>query len=198
VGRPAGAAALFESTLKLQESKLGPDHPDTVATRSWLALSYEAIGRWADAEPLRREALARARKTLKADSPLLAGDLSGLGMNLLRQSKWSEAEALLRECLAIRAKVIPDEWQRFNTMGWLGGALLGQGNYAEAEPLVVQGYEGLKARAARVPAQYRDNLSEAAVRVVRLYEAWGKPEQAREWKTKLGLIDLPQDVFARP
>ena len=34
--------------------------------------------------------------------------------------------------------------------------------------------------------------------MVRLYEAWGKPEQAAAWKAKLGLPDLPADVFARP
>jgi hypothetical protein len=30
---------------------------------------------------------------------------------------------------------------------------------------------------------------------VRLYEAWGKPEEAKAWKKKLDLEDLPADVF---
>jgi hypothetical protein len=34
--------------------------------------------------------------------------------------------------------------------------------------------------------------------VVRLYEAWGKPEKAKEWKRKLGMPDLPAKLFARP
>jgi hypothetical protein len=34
--------------------------------------------------------------------------------------------------------------------------------------------------------------------VVRLYEAWGKTEQATAWKARLGMADLPEDVFARP
>jgi hypothetical protein len=33
---------------------------------------------------------------------------------------------------------------------------------------------------------------------VRLYEAWGKTELAAAWKERLGLADLPADVFARP
>jgi hypothetical protein len=41
-------------------------------------------------------------------------------------------------------------------------------------------------------------LSEAADRVVRLYEAWGKPRLAAQWKLKLGLADFPAEVFARP
>ena len=81
-------------------------------------------------------------------------------------------------------------------MSQLGGALIGQGKYPEAEPLVLQGFEGLKARGARIPPAARPRLLEAADHVVRLYELWGKPQKAREWKAKLGLTDLPNDVFA--
>jgi hypothetical protein len=81
-------------------------------------------------------------------------------------------------------------------MSLLGGALLDQGRYAEAEPLIVQGYEGMKAREARIFVPERRRLLEAAMQVVRLYEAWGKTYQAAAWKTKLGMPDLPKDVFA--
>jgi hypothetical protein len=74
----------------------------------------------------------------------------------------------------------------------------GPGEFAEAEPLVVYGYEGMKARAATIPPYLRSRLTEAALRVARLYVVWDKPEQAAAWKTKLGLADLPADVFARP
>jgi hypothetical protein len=39
-------------------------------------------------------------------------------------------------------------------------------------------------------------VREAAERVVRLYEEWNKPDQATVWKAKLGMRDLPADVFA--
>jgi hypothetical protein len=57
----------------------------------------------------------------------------------------------------------------------LGGSLLDQGCYAEAEPLLVAGYEGMKARESRiaVPEQFRQ---ESAERVVHLYEAWNQPD----------------------
>ena len=197
-GRYAESIALHEPTLKLLETKLGPEHPVTITRRSNLAVAYESLGQWADAERLLRDVLARRRKVEKPDSPLLAGDLGLLGRNLLRQSKWSEAEPLLRECLAIRAKALPDDWSRFITMSQLGGALLGQERYAEAEPLVIGGYEGMKARAAKIPAWGKPRLTEAAERVIRLYEDWGQPEKAAVWKAQLGLGDLPADVFARP
>jgi hypothetical protein len=46
-----------------------------------------------------------------------------------------------------------------------------------------------------IPPQGKPRLPEAAERVIRLYEAWGKPEQAAAWKARLGLADLPADVF---
>ena len=121
-----------------------------------------------------------------------------LGLNLLNQEKWSDAEPVLRECLNLREKAGPDIWSRFNTMSQLGGALLGRGRYAEAEPLVVPGYEGMKAREAKIPAVGKARLFEAALRVVRLYKGWGKAAQAKAWKERLGLVDLPADVFAQP
>jgi hypothetical protein len=129
---------------------------------------------------------------------LLAGDLAALGRDLLEQSRCSEAEPLLREALAIRVKATPDDWRRYNAMSLLGGVRLGQGRHAEAEPLIVDGYEGMKARAARIAVPDRPRLREAAERVVHLYEGWGRPDQAAAWKAKLELRDLPAEVFARP
>src|SRR5205823_5524564 len=118
-----------------------------------LAIASESLGRWAEAEPLWRDNLARSRKTVPPESSLLADDLIGLGRNLLNQAKWSKAEPVLRECLAIREKATPDDWSRFSTMSQLGGTLVDQGRYAEAEPLVVPGYEGMKAREAKIPTR---------------------------------------------
>jgi hypothetical protein len=61
----------------------------------------------------------------------------------------------------------------------LGEALLGQSKLAEAEPLLVQGYEGLKAREASILPEVRtQRLSEAGRRVIRLYAALNQPGKA--------------------
>ncbi len=184
--------------LVLMRSVLGPDHVFTLAAQNELALAYESLGRWSDAETLRRDALARRRGTVPPDSPLLATDLAGLGRNLVEQGRWSEAGPHLRASIAIRDKVSPDDWRRFASMNVLGAALAGEGRFAEAEPMIVNGYEGLKARASRLSVPERPGLGEAAARVVRFYEDWARPDRAAAWKTRLGLSDLPSDVFARP
>jgi hypothetical protein len=106
-------------------------------------------------------------------------------MNRLKQHKYGEAEPVLRECLAIRAEKLPDNWLRFNAISMLGGALLGQKKYAEAEPLLLQGYDGMKQREATIPPAGKARLPEAAERLVALYAATGKKDQAAEWRQKL-------------
>jgi hypothetical protein len=41
-------------------------------------------------------------------------------------------------------------------------------------------------------------VRQAGQRVLQLYETWGRPEEAAAWKVRLGLAELPEDVFAPP
>ncbi len=138
-----------------------------------------------EAEPLFRDALELARKQFGPSDPRTAGAMAQLGNSLIQQGKWSAAERVLSECLAIREKLQPDEWTTFNTRSQLGGSLLGQKKYAEAEPLIVSGYEGMKTRQARIPPPGKPRLTNAAERLVNLYESWGKKDKAAEWRAKL-------------
>jgi tetratricopeptide (TPR) repeat protein len=196
-GRWVEAVALYRGALERYASALGPGHPEAFEARRNLAEAYEKLGRRAEAEPLLRENVAWRRKADDSGGRL-PEDLTVLGLNLVIQRKWSGAELVWRECLAIREKSAPDDWSRFAAMNLLGWALLGQGRCADAEPLIVAGYEGMEARSAKIPASDRVWLTAAAMRVVRLYEAWGKPTQAARWRSKLGLAELPADVFAPP
>jgi hypothetical protein len=67
----------------------------------------------------------------------------------------------------------------------LGGALLGQKKYAEAEPLLLSGYEGMKARGSTIPAQANTRIPEALERLVQLYEALDKPDETAKWRAEL-------------
>jgi hypothetical protein len=78
----------------------------------------------------------------------------------------------------------------------LGGALLGQGKDVEAEPLLVQGYEGMSRAARSMKRPPRGDspdrlLTEALERLVRLYERRGDDEQTarrrRELETTVAL-----------
>jgi serine/threonine protein kinase/tetratricopeptide (TPR) repeat protein len=197
-GRLNDAMPLNEEALKLRKAKLGPDHPDTLQSMNNLAVAYRDAGRLNDALSLFEESLKGCKAKLGPDHPNTLLTLNNLAGAYLAASRWSEAEWTARDCLDHRAKKQPDDWWRFHTMSQLGDALAGQNKYAEAEPLLLRGYEGLKAHAAKIPGRSKKSLTEAAERVMKLYEAWGKPDQAAAWKAKLGMSDLPADVFARP
>lgn len=49
VGRTLEGIPGHEETLAVRERELGPDHPDTLASRNTLALAYLAAGRTAEA-----------------------------------------------------------------------------------------------------------------------------------------------------
>ena len=147
-------------------------------------LLYQS-GRGAEADPLFRAALEQFRQRFGPADPRTASILAPLGLSLIQQGKWSAAEPVLRECLAIREKSQPDDWTTFNTRSLLGGSLVGQKKFAEAEPLIVSGYEEMKSRESKIPPPGKPRFTEAAERVVRLYEEWGKKDKAAEWRTRL-------------
>ena len=179
------AIPLFEEALKLWKAKLGTDHPDTLVTMNNLAVALVGAGRPTEATALAKESLALSRASLPADSPQLAQSLAVAGLVLLRSKAFTEVEPILRECLAIREKHFPESWLIYNTQSLLGGALSGQKKYAEAEPLLLKGYEGMKQRADTIPPQGKVRLTEAVERLVQLYEALEKKEEAAKWRMEL-------------
>ena len=73
-------------------------------------------------------------------------------MQMLKASRFRAAEVLLRECLDKREKERPDNWTTFDTKSMLAAALLGQKKYADAEPLLLAGYAGMKHRETTMAA----------------------------------------------
>lgn len=101
---------------------------------------------------------------------------------LVREGRFDEAAALLRGCLALREKVLPQgHWLLADTRSRLGAAMAGEGKHAQAEPLLLDAHAAL-ADDRLCPA---DNRRQAIQRIIQLYEAWGKPDQAAAWRPRL-------------
>jgi len=103
-GRGAEAEQHFRTALDVCRR-----HPevDLAAMVDQLALSLHKQGKYAEAEPLAREALAMRRERTPSGSPGLAGALQNLGGLLREQGKIAEAESCYREALEIRLKQLP-------------------------------------------------------------------------------------------
>jgi len=67
----------------------------------------------------------------------------------------------------------------------LGAALSGAQKYAEAEPLLLAGYEGLKERADKLTKPQQKHLTDAIERLVQHFDASGKPDEASKWRKEL-------------
>jgi hypothetical protein len=66
------------------------------------------------------------------------------------------------------------------TQSTLGGVLVDEKKYGEAEPLLTNSYEAI-AQAPGSTARVRDPALE---RVIALYEQWGRPDVAATWRQK--------------
>ena len=167
-----------------------------------LAAAYAAAGQFTNAVNIQQEAIsllqneqekkdyASRLKLYENNFPYRDhGSLAELTRDRLLDGKFAEAEGLARKCLAQREREIPDDWRTFNARGLLGGALLGQKKYAEAEPLLLSGYEGMKQREDKIPTEGKPRLKETLQRLVQLYEATAQSERATEGKRKLADLE---------
>jgi tetratricopeptide (TPR) repeat protein len=173
---PAQAVAQYERALALREAAQGQNDPETATCRNQLAVAYRLAGRTAEASRLFDR---------NDNSPTHASALFIRGSMLLFEKNAPEAELKLRACLTIRQKVAPKSWATFDTMSTLGEALLDQQKFADAEPLLIAGYDGLKEHEASIPEADRSRLTKATERLLKLYESSGKKDKAMRWRVQL-------------
>jgi tetratricopeptide (TPR) repeat protein len=190
-GRLDQALAIREELLTTMEARQGPEDPGTLNSMKILAREYRKAGKFVQADRLLRKLLERGRNLARPNSVRISDAMEDSGLLALEQGKHADAEHLMRECLAMREENQPDHWKRFNTSSLLGAVKLDKQQFTEAEPLLLQGYEGLKQRETTVPPEQRERLTEAAGRLVRLYEATSQPEKARIWREKLAAPSTP-------
>jgi serine/threonine protein kinase/tetratricopeptide (TPR) repeat protein len=190
-----------------------------------LAAAYAAVGQYTNAVKVQQEAIALLQnenqkqdfasrlRLYAAGVPYRYPDHGALAVrtaDLLAAGRFTEAEPLARECLALREKLIPHEWRTFNARSMLGGCLLGQKKYDEAEPLLVAGYEGLKCRQRRIPPEGKPNVRVSLERLVLLNEALAaaspadaqdRQESAAAYRLSLNLLTnscpLPTEDYSR-
>jgi eukaryotic-like serine/threonine-protein kinase len=181
-GKYAQAEPLYTNALEIQQRVLGALHSDTLYTLSGLAVMYQRQGKYVLAERYATEVLTGRHQALGPEHPETVGSASDLALVYISQNKFVEAEPLTREAVTFYRKNQAEDWQRFCAESLLGASLAGQKKYAEAEPLLVEGYQGMLARKDKMSFPDRYYLDRAHEWLVHLYLAWGKPDQAAHWK----------------
>ncbi len=180
----------YRLAIELSEKVRG-EHPSTAGALQRLGVRlHKHEGDCKAAEPLLRRSLEIRQKAFGDGHRSVATMRLTLGHCLRDQGKIDEAERLFGEAAeTFRTR-------RLEKDPWLGGALMNlgychtrMGRYAEAEPELLEGYRIKKA----VHEEGHPLLVEATQRLVGLYEAWEKPEQAAQWRARLPEEPLPAD-----
>jgi eukaryotic-like serine/threonine-protein kinase len=180
----AQASAEFIQTLEIQRRVLGPDHPDTLSTLGDLGFLNQRQGKYALSESSAAEVFASKQRTLGMESPDTISSALDLALAYQSQGKFSDSEKLSKEAIEFYRRKQPDDWNLFRAESLLGASLAGEKKRAEAEPMLLAGYQGMLVRKSRINVPNRYHLALAHLRLVQLYKAWGKPAKAAEWSKR--------------
>jgi hypothetical protein len=184
-GKLAEAEPIQLKAVDVWRAVSGDEGPETLTAMSGLAALYQAQKRYAEAEGVWTKVLEVQRRTLGAKHPNTLDVMASLGEVDIQQEKYAAAEPLLREALGSWEASSPNSWKRYYGQALVGASLAGQKRFAEAEPLLLSGHQGLVERQSAIPAGSRRVVNDAGLRTAQFYQNWGQPEKAREWDEKM-------------
>jgi len=111
----------------------------------------------------------------------LAGTLWWLGSTCYREAKFAEGEAALREAIAVLDDGIGESWGLRSNARWvLGACLHRRDRFDEAEPLLIDGYEGL----ARHMGPLNLNTENAILYLVNFFTGQDRVPEAASWSAR--------------
>jgi Tfp pilus assembly protein PilF len=142
------AESQLEPALETAEA-FGPQDPRLATSLNELALLYRHQGRYEEAEPLYKRALAIREKALGPDHPRVATVLNNLGTLYYAQDRYAEAEPLIKRALAIYEKALGADHPRVAALLENYAALLRKtGRGAEATKMKARA-KAIRAKQAR-------------------------------------------------
>lgn len=178
-GNLGEAELLYRWNLMTLRKLVGDEHPYVAAALSSVAAMLLANGDLPKSEEMYRRSLALHRKVLPAGHVNLARPLHGLAQVLLKAGDASGAEPLLHEALDLNLKALGEtHWLTSEVQHTLGRCLVEMKNFPEAEKLLLTSYQTLR---EKYPER-NQAIQETAEDLILLYENWGKPERADDYR----------------
>ncbi len=180
-GRYQEAEELLRRTLEIQKRVLGDKVLGPWRCQRALAMVLKKKGDYTAAEQIYREGLALAKRVRGNDDPVVAASLLLLGIALKEQGTLEEADIVLREAVgSFRAALGEEFWETANARSHHGECLTKIGQYENAEQELLTGYD----RLSNALGKDHRNTLQALERLVDLYEAWGRLNEAAKWRVK--------------
>ncbi|MEQ1824692.1 MAG: serine/threonine-protein kinase [Pirellula sp.] len=182
------AFELFEQNYNLSKRYVGESHPQTLDSLGNLAKASISMKDFERAGELLMQLVEWNRPMYEERPVPLANLLASISAGLLEAEQFLKAEMLLRECLQTRSTELPDHWSTSNTKSLLGTALMNQGKHAEAEPLLIEGYQELKSRDSKDPVHSKQRITNALERIIEHFTRTGQAEQLSRWTQELASL----------
>ena len=184
-GHPKVLAALDSAGSAIDQSFTGRP-AEEASFRMTMGTAYANLGEPLKAVPQFEKAFALRRQALGREHPDTLSSMESLARVLVPAGKAPQAESMWRQIVAIYETILPDDWITSYSRSMLGDVLLGQKKFAEAERLLLAGYEGMKMREPKISGPSSSRLvAEAGARIVALYDSWGKQDKADQWRKRL-------------
>jgi serine/threonine-protein kinase len=182
-GNVIAADSAYRATLALRRRLLGAEHPDYVSTLFNYSMFIFDQKRYREAADYSREILALRGRTVPESHPAIAAALQTLGRSLDQLGDRAGGERALQESLALRRKYVgPDSWTAASSEGVLGEHYTFLKEYPRAERTLLHA----QAEFVKALGEANPRTQVNTRRLVALYTAWGRPEQAAAYQAKLG------------
>jgi len=175
-GKYAQAEPLYLQVVERGSRVQGEEHPNTLSALHNLAFLYWREGKYAQAEPLYAKTLAGQGRVLGEEHPTTLSNMNDFAILYQSEGKYPEAEALMRKAVDRWKKIEANgsRWRLYECQSLLGASLAGQKRYAEAEPLLIAGHQGLLQVQATIPFRNRLSVQKSGDWLDGLYRDWGK------------------------
>ncbi len=181
-GKLTEAEPYFREALEGNRRVLGDDHASTLASNNSIASLLQSQGKLTEAEPYLREALEGCRRVLGDDHASTLASKSNLALLLVELGNAVEAEQLAGETvLAARETLGAEHWLHGNFLGKDGRALAALERFDDAESALLEAHGILQTALG----DEHEQTERVVGYLADLYDAWGKPEKADEWRARL-------------
>ncbi len=147
LSEPELAIRQLEPAFSFRRQVLGPDDPDTLTSMNLVALTYQDMGRLAEAIPIFEDTLRRRRATLGSDHADTLISMNNLASAYYDADRLPEALHLYEDALR-RSKAIlgPDHIDTLMSIDNLATAYQRAHRLDEALPLFEEAFRGYKAK----------------------------------------------------
>jgi tetratricopeptide (TPR) repeat protein len=194
-GKYEEAMPYFVEDLETSRRVLGDEHPDTLISINNMGFLVYSQGKYEEAMPYFIEALETSRRVLGDEHPDTLTSINNMGHLIDAQGKYEEAMPYYAEALETSRRVLGDEHpDTLMSINNMGGLLYSQGKYDEAMPYYVEALETYR----RVLGDEHPDTLWSINALIKLFDAWDKPEQAQQYREMLEAIEAKKAETTEP